>query len=311
MKAKTIQNIEETYKCTKCGSKDLIRDDYRAELVCNNCGLVIDENLIDYSPEWRAYDSEQIEKRARTGSPMTPLIHDRGLSTTIGWRNRDSYGRNIPQRNRAQIYRIRKWQRRIRINGCVERNLAEALRSLDRMSSAMGLPRTIRENAAIIYRKAVAKNLIRGRSIDGLVAASIYAACRRCNIPRTLREIYKKTNVHFKTIGRNYRHLTRELKLKLLPTSPQDYLSRFCSKLKLSKMTQEKANEVIEKAAEKELSSGKSPSGVAAAAIYIAAIICEEKRTQAEVAEVSGVTEVTIRNNYKVIADKLNIEIIV
>jgi transcription initiation factor TFIIB len=311
MIAKTIQKIEEFNKCPKCRSEELIIDQNRAELFCNNCGLVIDDNQIDYSPEWRAFNHEQVEKRARTGLPMTPLIHDKGLSTTIGWKNRDSYGRIIPQRNRAQLYRIRKWQSRIRFNGCAERNLAEALRSLDRISSALNLPRTSRENAAIIYRKAVSKNLIRGRSIEGLVAAAIYAACRRCNIPRTLREIHNKSDIPVKVIGRNYRFLTRELQLKLLPTSPQDYLPRFCNKLKLSKKTQDKAKEIIEKASEKELTSGKSPSGVAAATIYMAAILCDERRTQAEVADISGVTEVTIRNNYKVLSNELNIIIII
>lgn len=204
---------------------------------------------------------------------------------------------------------MRKWQRRIRVSDATERNLVEALFSLDRMTSAMGLPRTVRENAAVIYRKAALENLIRGRSIDSMVAAAIYAACRKCHIPRTLDEIHKKTNIPKKIIGRNYRHLARELKLRLTPTSPQDYLSRFCNKLKLSKETQAKAKEILNKAAEKEATSGKTPTGNAAAAIYIAAVLCNERKTQKQIAETAGVTEVTIRNHYKEISEQLNIEI--
>jgi len=186
---KDKQKIEETVKCPECGSTHLSRDYSRAELVCRDCGLVIDQDLIDHGPEWRAFDSEQREKRARTGAPMTYTIHDKGLSTMIGWTNRDSYGKSIPTRNRAQLYRMRKWQRRIRISDATERNLAIALSNLDRMSSGMGLPRTVRETAAMIYRKAALKNLIRGRSIEGVSAAALYAACRQCLVPRTLDEI--------------------------------------------------------------------------------------------------------------------------
>ncbi len=132
---------------------------------------MIDQDFIDHGPEWRAFDSEQREKRARTGAPMTYTIHDKGLSTMIGWQNRDSYGKSIPKRNRAQLYRLRKWQRRVRISDATERNLAIALSELDRMASGLSLPRTVRETAAMIYRKAALKKLVRGRSIDGIAAA--------------------------------------------------------------------------------------------------------------------------------------------
>ena len=310
MVKKEKQKIEEITQCPKCGSTHLTKDYSRAELVCKNCGLVIDAEMMDHGPEWRAFDSEQREKKARTGAPMTYTIHDKGLSTVIGWTNRDAYGKSIPTRSRAQLYRLRKWQTRTRISDGTERNLALALSGLDRMSSGLGLPRTVRETAAMIYRKAVSKKLIRGRSIDGVTAAVLYAACRQCNVPRTLGEISNIAHMSRKEIGRNYRHVARELELKLRPTTPQDYISRFCSELKLSRDVQAKATEILKKAAEKELTSGRGPTGIAAAALYIATILCGERRTQREVAEVAGVTEVTIRNRYKELAKKLDLEII-
>ena len=310
MKSKEKQKIEETVKCTECGGNHLSKDYSRAELVCQDCGLVIDEDLIDHGPEWRAFDSEQREKRARTGSPMTYMIHDKGLSTMISWKNRDSYGKSIPTRNRAQLFRLRKWQRRIRISNATERNLATALSSLDRMASGMNLPRTVRETAAMIYRKAALKNLIRGRSVESVTAASLYAACRQCNVPRTLDEIARTANMSRKEIGRNYRYISRELSLKLLPTTPQDYISRFCSELKLSGDTQGKVMAILKEAADAELTSGRGPTGIAAASIYVASILCGDRRTQREVSEVAGVTEVTIRNRYKELAQKLDINII-
>jgi len=308
--SKEKQLVEETVTCPECGGNRLSKDYSRAELVCQDCGLVIDEDLIDHGPEWRAFDSEQREKRARTGSPMTYMIHDKGLSTMISWKNRDSYGKSIPTRNRAQLFRLRKWQRRIRISNATERNLASALSSLDRMASGMNLPRTVRETAAMIYRKAALKNLIRGRSVESVTAASLYAACRQCHVPRTLDEIAQIANMSRKEIGRNYRYVSRELGLKLLPTTPQDYVSRFCSELKLSGDVQGKVMEILKEAADAELTSGRGPTGIAAASLYVASILCGERRTQREVSEVAGVTEVTIRNRYKELAEKLDINII-
>ncbi|RLI77261.1 transcription initiation factor IIB [Archaeoglobales archaeon] len=296
--------------CPECGSPRLIRDYRRGEFICQDCGLVIEDKYIDAGPEWRAFDSEQKDKRSRVGAPVTFTIHDKGLSTIIDWSNKDFYGKSISVRNRAQLFRLRKWQRRIRISNATERNLAFALSELDRMASALGLPKSVRETAAVIYRKAVDKNLIRGRSIEGVVAAALYAACRQAGVPRTLDEIATFSRVDRKEIGRTYRFIARELGLKLMPTSPADYVPRFCAALSLSGDVQKKAIEIIKKAEERELTSGRGPTGVAAAAIYIASILSGERRTQREVAEVAGVTEVTIRNRYKELAEKLGIEII-
>ena len=307
---KEKQKIEETINCPECGSANLNRDYSRAELVCKNCGLVIDAEIIDHGPEWRAFDSDQREKRARVGAPMTYTLHDKGLSTMIGWQNRDSYGKSIPTRNRAQIYRLRQWQRRVRISDATERNLAIALSGLDRLASSMSLPRIVRETAAMIYRKAALKKLVRGRSIEGVTSASLYAACRQCNVPRTLNEISNATNISRKEIGKTYRYISRELELKILPTSPQDYISRFSSVLKLTDDVKTKTLEILQEAANRELTSGRGPTGMAAASLYIASVICGERRTQGEIADVAGVTEVTIRNRYKEIIDKLDIDIL-
>ena len=309
MVVKKKADVEEVVKCPECQSAHLTRDYERGELVCEDCGLVIDEAFIDQGPEWRAFDTEQGEKRSRTGAPMTYTIHDKGLSTEIGWKNRDSYGKSIPTRNRAQLYRLRKWQRRIRVSNATERNLAFALSELDRMASAIGLPRNVRETAAMIYRKAVTRNLIRGRSIEGVAAAALYGACRQCSVPRTLDEVAGTSRVSRKEIGRTYRFMSRELRLRLMPTAPQDYVSRFCSELKLGGDVQTKANDNLIIAGEKELTSGRGPTGVSAAAIYVASVMCNQRKTQREVADVAGVTEVTIRNRYKELVEKLNLNV--
>ncbi len=258
-------------------------------------------------PEWRAFDHEQRDKRTRVGAPLTYTIHDKGLSTMIDWRNKDIYGRDIPARNRAQWYRLRKWQRKIRISGATERNLAFALSELDRNSSSLCLPRSVRESASVVYRNAVDSKLIRGRSIETIVAASLYVACRQCSVPRTLDEIAEVSRVTKREVGRTYRFLARELGINLPPTSPVDYIPRFASELGLSGEVQSKAIEIIEKAMDNGLTSGRGPTGVAAAALYISSVLLGERRTQHDVAKISGVTEVTIRNRYKELTELLDV----
>ena len=301
-----ILSDEDPKTCPVCNSTERFVDNSRAEVCCARCGLVLDENLIDHGPEWRAFDHEQRDKRTRTGAPLTYTISDKGLNTTIDWKDKDIHGHKIPERNKAQIYRLRKWNKRMRVSGAGERNLAFALSELDRDSSRLGIPRSVREDAAIIYRSAAKNKLIRGRSIEVVVASALYAACRRCNIPRTLDEIAIASNVSKKQVGKTYRFLSRELNIKLKPTSPSDYISRFASKLGLSGEVQAKAIEIINKAVDAGLSSGKGPTGVAAAALYIASLLLGERKTQKEVSEISGVTEVTIRNRYKELSEKID-----
>lgn len=293
--------------CPVCNSTKRIVDSRKAEVTCAKCGCVLEENLIDNGPEWRAFDHEQRDKRARTGAPLTFTISDKGLTTNIDWKNKDSNGRNIPEQNKAQIYRLRKWNKRMRIANAGERNLAFALSELDRESSSLGIPRSIREDAAVIYRKAARMKLIRGRSIESMVAAAIYMACRRNNIPRTLDEMAEASKVSKKQIGKNYRFLSRELNIKLKPTSPRDYIPRFASQLGLSGEVESKAIEIIQKAKDSGVLNGKGPTGVAATALYISSILLGERRTQKSIADVAGITEVTIRNRYKEISENVNL----
>ncbi len=291
--------------CPECGSKKFKTDPRRAEKICAKCGLVLEERQIDRSQEWRAFNYEQKKKRDRTGSFLTYTRHDKGLSTSIGSHGYSSLYKLSPSK-RASFYRLKRWHSQV--STATERNLRYALSELDRISSALGLPKNIRETTALIYRKAVTKGLVRGRSMESVVAAALYAACRKHKVPRTLDEIAEASNVKKREVGRTYRFITRELGIKLLPTSPIDYLPRFASELKLSPETQQKSIKILKDAQDKDLVSGRGPTGVAAAAIYVASTLTGEKRTQREVAEVAGVTEVTIRNRYKELIDELGMK---
>ena len=294
----TPKKIDEITECPECESKRIVQDYHRGELVCQNCGLVVDDSFIDQGPEWRAFDAAEQASKARTGPPNGYRNGRDNLRTTIQG-NRDSFGRSIPAKNRSQLYRLKKWHRRISSKSTVQSKLATALKQMDCLSSSLSLPRNARETAALIYKKAIEEDFIKGRKIDAVAAAAVYAACRKSGIPRTLDDVVNASPVDRKEVGRTYRLLARELSLNLMPASPQDYVDHFSSQLGLSQTTKTKALDILQQADEKGLTSGRGPTGVAAAAIYIAALLCGEHRTQQEVAEVAGVTEVTIRNRYK------------
>ena len=289
-------------KCPECGSKNLLIDKEHGELVCKKCGLVIEEKMVDFGQEWREFESDQ-EKRRRTGAPMTYTRYDRGLGTDIGQRG-DIF--QLEGKGVNKFLRLRKWQ--YRISTAIERNLKLALAELKRVASFLKLPKAVEEEAAKIYTLAVQRGLVRGRSMESVVAGALYAACRRHEIPRTLDELSEASGIEKKEVGRTYRFITRELGIRILPSNPVDYIPRFASALKLSAETQSKSVEILEMAEAADLTSGRGPTGIAAASLYVAALTNDEKRTQREVADVAGVTEVTIRNRYKELFNKLNLK---
>lgn len=297
-------------RCPECGGTRLMRDYDAAEIVCVDCGYVVVDRLADTRPEWRAFDEEQREKRTRVGAPLTYTIHDKGLSTSIDWRdlNPPGYGGNLNQR--IEIYKLRKWQSRVRVSDAAERNLAIALSELSKLASYLNLPKNILETASVIYRKAIRKRLVRGRSIQNVAAAAIYMSCRQCGVPRTLDEIADATNLNKKDIGRSYRFMIRELGAFVPPSVSNQYAARFSNRLVVSGKAEAIAIKILKLAKDLKLTSGRGPTGIAAAATYIAAVLTNERKTQREIAEVANVTEVTIRNRYKELLDSLLIEVI-
>jgi len=259
--------------------------------------------MIDFSQEWREFDHDEGDKKRRTGSPMTYTKFDRGLGTDVGQKG-DVY--QLQSKERNKYFRLRKWQHRI--STAIERNLKLALAELKRVASYLKLPGSVEEESARIYTMAVQRGLVRGRSMESVVAGALYAACRRHEIPRTLDELSEASGIDKKEIGRTYRFITRELGIRILPSNPIDYIPRFASALKLNADTQTKAVEILEKAQKIELTSGRGPTGIAAASLYVAALINNEKRTQREVADIAGVTEVTIRNRYKELLRELDLK---
>ncbi|MBV0901453.1 transcription initiation factor IIB [Haloarcula salina] len=283
--------------CPEC-SGSLVIDDEHGETVCEDCGLVVESDEIDRGPEWRAFDSSEKDEKSRVGAPTTNMMHDKGLSTNIDWRDKDAYGNSLSGKQRQKMQRLRKWNERFRTRDSKERNLKQALGEIDRMASALGLPENVRETASVIYRRALDEDLLPGRSIEGVSTASVYAAARQAGVPRSLDEITEVSRVEKSEIARTYRYVVRELGLEVRPADPESYVPRFASSLELSDEAEHRARQLLQNAKEQGVHSGKSPVGLAAAAVYAAALLTNEKTTQAAVSEVADISEVTIRNRY-------------
>jgi transcription initiation factor TFIIB len=286
-------------QCPECGGHHLKAAKDKGEVICQKCGLVVEDELVDFDKEWRELDEES-ESRRRTGAPLTYTHADQGLGTEVG-RKSDLY--KMSKEGKNKFFRLRRWQRNVA--SAIERNLQLALTEIQRLVSQMNLSSVVEEEASRLYTMAAQKGLIKGRSTEKIVAAAIYIACRNHGVPKTLDDVEDASGITKKEIGKNYRYLTRNLNIKVMPSDPVDYVGRYISALNLSPMTQTKAVEIIEEAQRQELTSGKSPVGIAAAAIYTAAKLTDEKATQQAIADKAGVTEVTIRNRYRELVENI------
>ena len=305
----TIDDSVVALKCNECGSKNLITDMARGEIICANCGLVVEHHLIDSGPEWRSFSLAEDSRKNRTGLPVSVTLHDKGLTTHINSNAQDALGRPLSPSQKSRMQRLRRWQLRTRLRSSADRNLAYALTEIERISGQLGLPKTVIETAAIIYKQAAGKSLIRGRSIQAMVAASVYASARLRRVPRSLDEISAMTRASKKEVARCYRVILAELQLKVPIPKPEDYCIRFASELHLSGKVVRKALDILHEAKRNGLTTGKDPGGLAAACLYMSAIIENEKRTQREIARVAAITEVTVRNRYKELQSNLRIDL--
>jgi len=285
--------------CLRCGKKSLLTDEVTGEQFCSKCGYVISEKSEDSGPERRSFSTQGGIDTTRTGAPTSLTRHDKGLSTVINPKNRDATGRPLSSSMKTTITRLRIWDSRSQSNVSTDKNLRQALNELDRLKDKLAISSITLERAAYIYRKAMDKKLVRGRSISAMIVSSLYAACRETEIPRTLKDVAIASNVKRKDISRCYRLLHQELDLKMPVVDSIQLIAKISSKLKITEKTKRYAVKILKETQERKESAGKEPMGLAAAALYLSCVKNGMSVTQREIADVAGVTEVTIRNRYK------------
>ena len=294
-----LQTANTSENCPRCGKKEMLTDDVTGEQFCGKCGFVVSEKVEADGPEWRSFQRDGGADPTRTGAPTSLAMHDRGLATIISPINKDSSGKPLSNSMKSTIERLRTWDSRSQVHEPVSRNYRQAFSELNRLKDKLAISNAVFEKSAYVYRKALDKGLVRGRSISALIAAALYVACRDTETPRTLKDVGEAANIKRKDIARCYRLLHHELDLKMPVVNSIQCVARISSRLKISEKAKRNAAKVLKKAQENKESSGKDPMGLAAAALYLACVENGESVTQRDIAEAANVTEVTIRNRYK------------
>ncbi|MCB2172181.1 transcription initiation factor IIB [archaeon] len=284
--------------CPHCGGTRIVSDRQTGEMICANCGLVVTDTIMDTGPEYRVFNLQEANDRRRTGTGYSMSIYDKGLSTVIKG-DKDASGKRLDYETQRRMRRLQRQDNRSKVNETHARNLSIAMAELDRMASELHLPQNVKENAALIYRKALKEDLIRGRSIDAFVAASLYAACRLQKIPRPLKEVSKVSKRLHSEVAMTYRLIHKELKLRPPVDGPFKFIPSIAAKLSVNQPTEQLAINILKKADEIKALTGKDPRGLAAAALYMACQETKEKRVQRVIAKAAGTTEVTLRNRYR------------
>jgi transcription initiation factor TFIIB len=301
-----MQNSSQSITCATCRKDQrVITDPDSGEIICSNCGMVITEKVLDdFHQEWRAFTPEEIESKARTGTPTSLSRHDRGLATIIGRSDKDAAGQKLDTDMRSTFERLRTWDSRMNLYSSTDRNLWQAFSQLNILKDKLGLSDAIVEKTAYIYRKAEEKQLTRGRTIVGMLAAALYIACREMGTPRTLKDISIRSNIKRKDIARNCRLLIRELDIKVPIVDPMKCIATIANAAEISEKTKRKAFNLMDELVKKEVPAGKHPMSLAATILYVACRKTGEYRTKVDIAKAAGVTEVTIRNRFKDLSTK-------
>jgi len=299
------QSTSSSDRCLRCNKGTMLTDSNTGEMFCSKCGFVAIDRVEQEGPEWRSFSKEDGENRTRTGTPTSLAMHDMGLATIINPQNKDATGKPLSASMKSTIERLRTWDNRSQVHEPVDRNFRQAFSELNRLKDKLAISDAVIEKAAYIYRKALDKGLVRGRSISALMASALYAACRDTETPRNLKDVEQAANIKRKDIARCYRLLIKELDLKMPVTDSIQCVARIASRIGIAEKTKRYAVNVLKQAQENEVSAGKDPMGLAAAALYLSCVKNNEDKTQRDIAEAANVTEVTIRNRYKGLKDSL------
>lgn len=298
---KTDDGFFRTY-CPVCGNR-LIGDSEKGERVCPSCGFVT-TGSVDEGPEWKAIDLEEKSKRVRVGSPTTLTLHDLGLSTDISTEMRDSHGKHLDPAMRATVEKMKKWQSRIRTINSQERSLSIVLSKISEVCSNLSLPRNVAETAALIYRTSVKLKVAKSKSIMGMTAATVYLACRKCGVSRTLKEVARAAGLEKGNVAKYFRLILKDVEKNYIPPpSVEKHISKLVNLAKIDPRVEHLALNVSRQTNDSKISSGKAPAGLAAAYVYMSSVMLGEHLPQREVAEFAEVTEVTVRNRCRELLD--------
>ncbi len=309
-------------QCPECKA-NLIQDHSKGEYICERCGCVVMDQVDDYGRESNSTDFEEKSKNTRASGSTSFALHDYGLRTEIAYGSRDYAGKSIDHQMAETMNSIRKWHLRSRIVSPQERRLSNVLTKINETASALSLPKLLVETSAMLYRNFESNHEAKGKSIACMAAATIYLACKKCSVVRSLEEIVEATGVSkqdrstVKLASKYYRMMVMEMGVfteqppvqgtsshqqsqpPAIAMAIDHYIAKLANMAKIDTKVERLAIDIAHKTDDHLLADGKAPNGLAAAYIYVASILLGVNILQRDVSSLSGVTEVTIRNRCK------------
>jgi len=287
-----------------CKKNEMITDAYTGEIACGSCGIVSSDQIVDQGSESVGSNPNDYMNNSRVGAKRSLKMIDMGLSTIIDAKDRDVTGKPLSLENRRMFYRLRMWDRNSR-SAASSKSFQKAFILLDAISSKLGLPESVVEETAYLFRKIAARKILAGRSTSAMLCATIYITCRITDTPRTLQDVVEAGNIKKKVLQRTYRFLAKELDLSPEAYSPSEFVTRIAKGLTLSEKTQRLAFKILDLCAKKQVSTSKNPMAMAASAVYLASTITGESVSQLKISKISGISAVTIRERKKEIVMKI------
>ena len=287
-----------------CKKNEMITDAYTGEIACSNCGSVSSEPIIDLGSEVIGRNPNDYQNNSRVGAKRSLKMIDMGLSTLIESKDKDVTGKSLSLENKRMFYRLRMWDRNSR-SAITSKSFQKAFTLLDAMSSKLGLPQSVVEESAYLFRKIAARRILAGRSTSAMLSATIYATCRITGTPRTLQDIADAGNIKKKVLQRTYRFIAKELDINPEAYTPSEFVTRIAKGLSLSEKTQRLAFKILDQCAKKQVSTSKNPMAMAAAAIHLASTINNERVSQLKISKISGISAVTIRERRREVVKKI------
>ncbi|KAF8313272.1 transcription initiation factor IIB [Clavulina sp. PMI_390] len=294
--------------CPECQDPNpkIIESFASGDLVCGDCGIVLGDRIVDTRSEWRTFANDEGDDPSRVGATANPLLDGmEQLDTTIGFRDGNTGVARELQRAAARASGVK-----------AERNLLSAFREIQNKCEAIGLTKNIGDMAKQLYKRTDEEKILRGKSVDAIIACCIFIACRQGNAPRTFREICEYTQVPKKTLGQCFK--TIESAFNLTPRGPidglaqgggsntastgasaEDLLTRYCNWLKLHPSVQGVCRDVILNARQHGIALGRSPVSIAGGAILFTTLLLGTPKTAKEISAVAGVSESTIKLVYR------------
>ena len=287
-----------------CKKNKMVTDVHTGEIACSSCGIVSLEPIVDLGTESAGLNATDYQNNSRVGAKRSLKMIDMGLSTLIEAKDKDVTGKSLSIENRRMFYRLRMWDRNSR-SAVTSKSFQKAFTLLDAISSKLGLPESVIEESAYLFRKIAARKILAGRSTAAMLSATIYATCRITDTPRTLQDISDAGNIKKKVLQRTYRFLAKEMDLSPEAYTPSEFVTRIAKGLSISEKTQRLTFKILDLCAKKQVSTSKNPMAMAAAAIHLASTINTEKVSQLKISKISGISAVTIRERKKEIVEKV------